>query len=264
MKSLEDTTYAMLAEAAEVLASRRAIPIEIGELCRELGVAIRRAPVGRARALLVDAKKNPKILLPARDHLSDNYSPWERFLIAHELGHLVLHRKNVPKPLSPSEYWRTESCCDAFARWLLIPEAQFGKFGKRAANTAAQRLNFTRYLETTAAVNWAAAAMRVADWHSDVAFLHLRPEDECTLKVYFSSTRKELHRRISTKEPLVQVLRHCARGPLETISPTLLGCFPSLAGASSSVASCGSEDFRLAIIFATADKTIRDGRRRAA
>jgi len=266
MRNLETDIYARLMEAAEGLASLRGIPLDIGELCRLLGVAVGRTRIGHARALLVDAKKNPKILLPPADQAPEKYTPWERFLIAHELGHLVLHHRSVPKPQGPGEYWKTEQLCDAFARWLLIPESRFGELGKRAANTAAQRLNFVRYLESKTEVNWAAAAMRVTDWHPNVIFLQLRRESERTLKVCFSSTRKELNRKIAITEPLAAVLiSHRTKDTVEALAADVLECFPSVSGASSCVVMRGPKDFRLAAVFdPRAEAILVDNRDRGA
>jgi len=251
MKDLGTETYALLMKAAETLASRGRIPLDIGELCHFLGVSVRRAQIGRARALLVDARKNPKILLPPADRTPEEYTPWERFLIAHELGHLMLHRQNVPKPQGPSEYWKTEKFCDAFARWLLIPESRFGRLGRGAAGSAAQRLGLAGYIERTAQVNWAAAAMRVSDWHPDSVFFQLWRRQDGGLRVNFSSNRKEVGRKISPDAPLVRTL---AAGSLndhdKDLKTRLAESLPSVKGVISCAAIGGQNGFRLAAVLA--------------
>jgi len=235
-------------EIAEALAVGRSIPLPIVDLCQDLGVEIHRSQTGRARALLVDAKNNPKVLLPLRDKGPAEFTLWERFLIAHELGHLVLHHQGVAKPKNPSEYWKTERLCDAFARWLLVPESRFGELGRQEARTAAHSLNLTRYLESNAGINWAGAAMRVTDWHCDVTFLQLRRELGNTLKVCFCSTPKEIGRKIPISDPLATALvNRGGKRTLEALPAELLGCFPSLSEVSSCVMMGSLTDFRLAV-----------------
>lgn len=258
MIRLEPENYVFLMNAAEKLASRRAIPLSIAELCDELGVKIERAATGRARALLVDAKKGPRILLQNRDRADEGYTAWERFLIAHELGHLVLHHKGVPKPKKPGEYWEVEVLCDAFARRLLAPESRFGSLGRSAENTAVQRLNLARYIERTAQITWAAAAMRVSDWHPSAIFFHLRREDDGSLKVAFSSTRKEMGRKISTDAPLAKALVGASPGNrLKILEPGLLESLPSVSEAHSCAVMGSQNDFRLVAVLAQPNKTVR-------
>lgn len=258
MIELERENYVFLMDAAERLASRRAIPLSIAELCDELGVKIERGATGRARALLVDAKKEPRILLQIRDRAAERYTAWERFLIAHELGHLVLHHKDIPKPKKPGEYWEVEGLCDAFARRLLAPESRFGNLGRSAENTPVQRLNLARYIERAAEITWAAAAMRVSDWHPSAVFFHLRREDGGQLKVAFSSTRKEMGRKISTDAPLAKALVGASPGNRISILETgLLEPLPSVRQAYSCAVMRGQNDFRLVVVLDQNNKTVR-------
>jgi Zn-dependent peptidase ImmA (M78 family) len=250
MMRRQNENYVFLLEAAEKLASRRLIPLPVAQLCNELGVKIERGETGRARALLVDAKKVPKILLRIRNHGDKNYTPWERFLIAHELGHLVLHHGDVPKPTKPGEYWETESLCDAFARRLLAPESRFGSLGRRAEDTPIQRLNLARYIERTAEITWAAAAMRVSDWHPSAVFFELRWDDRGNLRVAFSSTRKEMGRKISGQMPLAKALLRNRLGKcMESLETRLLEPLPSVSQARGcAVMPQAGESVRLVVI----------------
>jgi Zn-dependent peptidase ImmA (M78 family) len=239
-----------LMDAAEKLASKRGIPLPIAKLCGELGVKIERTATGRARALLVDAKKNPRILLRVQNRLDERYTPWERFLIAHELGHLVLHHRDFPRPQEPGDYWETERLCDAFARRLLAPESRFGHLARGAENTPAQRLNLARYIERTAEITWAAAAMRVSDWHPTAVFFHLKTEDDGNLKVAFSSTRKEMGRKIVLNTLLAKALLEIAPpDELKILEPDLLQSLPSVSQARSCAAMRTQNHFRLVAVL---------------
>jgi Zn-dependent peptidase ImmA (M78 family) len=43
--------------------------------------------------------------------------------LAHELGHILLCERYGWNPLTGSEYYKCEDCCDRFAAHLLVPEA---------------------------------------------------------------------------------------------------------------------------------------------
>ena len=45
----------------------------------------------------------------------------ERFIVAHELAHLLMLRHGVSRPASDQEYWILEEVCDRLATRLLVP-----------------------------------------------------------------------------------------------------------------------------------------------
>ena len=50
-------------------------------------------------------------------------TPYERFTIAHELGHYVLMRDTTFRATREAEYWLGEDLCNRFASHLLIPDS---------------------------------------------------------------------------------------------------------------------------------------------
>lgn len=109
--------------AAEVLAMHRidpVPPIDVRRLARAMGVEsiTRESMVEDGR--LEHRPGNTRIFLSA-----DSHPARERFTLAHELGHLLLARPDVPltarrlQPAMSSE----ERFCDAFAAALLMPVA---------------------------------------------------------------------------------------------------------------------------------------------
>ena len=153
---------------AEQLRNSMSMPIPIRQICRELGVvSVCRSRIQSAPAILVDAASKPKVLLytsalgAGTGH--EAFTSWERFAIAHELGHLVLYRAKGPIPAGPSEYWQIEALCDAFARRLLVSDAEVRTARESVADTAVQRMQLSSRIALRARIPWSAAAHRVGE-----------------------------------------------------------------------------------------------------
>lgn len=240
-----------LMEAAPILSASSSIPVNVSQLCKCLGVEIRRAKTGRAHALLVDWKLAPKIFLPFQEAHKAEYTAWERFLIAHELGHLVLNRANVPNPDGAGEYWQLESLCDSFARRLLIPDLIFRPLYKRLEKTPIQALNFSRYIERTAMVTWPAAALRLADWNPDIFLLRcLVDTTERSGRVNFSTlpNRREQGRML-TKGALAAFSGIPIQKPVSASPPELGSWIPSIKSARlAALARISASEIRVAAV----------------
>jgi hypothetical protein len=176
-----DQYQSALYESASKLRGGSQTPIPLRPICRQLGVCgIRRDKLDGAKSLLVDASVKPVIILNEslmvkRTH-QQKFTKLERFLIAHELGHLVLHQLGAKNPSGQSEYWKLEKLCDAFARRLLIPDdAVEVAAGDCAGLTAIERLKFTLQLIKSCRVPWSVGAHRLADVNSAVIFLRVDP-----------------------------------------------------------------------------------------
>jgi len=186
----------LLHAAAASLSSKKQLPVRLRPLCRELGVAgIKRSNLDTASALLVDASSKPKILINSAKvgtgRGADSFTPWERFLIAHELGHLILHRNKVPSPSGVSEYWKMEVLCDEFAQRLLIPELVANEEVSRNREDARKCLTFVLDIAKLARVPWFIAASRLADWDDNVAFFRLIQHEEGGYKVVLSTLKRK-------------------------------------------------------------------------
>jgi hypothetical protein len=177
-----------LKEAALNLSGDKRLPIPVTEITDSLGVKISRAKAdGRTKGHLLLTVPGPEIVLPwANNGTSTQYTSWERFIIAHELGHIVLDRTCDSRPLGKSEYWQHEELCDTFARWLLLP-SWVSKVVAGSRRTPSQRLNLCQHLKHTADVPWRAAAFRISEWDPTTRFLLLQKKDNRGFKVAMST-----------------------------------------------------------------------------
>ena len=116
--------------------------------------------------------------LPEGALTADGFTTWERFLVAHELGHFFLSQFKVPKPLGSREYWNTERVCDKFARQLLLPSREVSQVVTVAGDSTKDLLSATLHLHTKWAVPWPVAAFEVADYAKTVHFFRLQSKED--------------------------------------------------------------------------------------
>jgi hypothetical protein len=160
-------------ETAHTLGHTLLRPVAVDSICDNLGIRITRSATNRngvKRAFLLQANNGTQIVLPETSNKSNRFTAWERFLIAHELGHYFLSKLQIAKPLGPKEYWQIEKVCDTFARRLLLPANEVAAIVSIANSSAAELLGATLHLHVNWAVPWAVAAHEVS---------------ECTRTVYF-------------------------------------------------------------------------------
>jgi IrrE N-terminal-like domain len=166
-----------LCEYATNLAANSSCPIALRPICRQMGVhGIRRERLSEAKSILVDASSKPVIILRTEHGRVGNtvpFTPRERFLIAHELGHLVLRKLGAKNPSGQSQYWKVERLCDAFSRRLLMPDRTLSSLVKEEHPNPVDRLHQTQELLRRCRVPWSIAAMRVADVSTDTTFLRV-------------------------------------------------------------------------------------------
>jgi hypothetical protein len=137
-------TYQQIAEAAERCLAQThpasTIPVPIEDMI-DVGYRIDLVPTPNLEARFSTVAYITRDLREIRvDDFVFNRQPYRlRFSIAHELGHLVLHRniytqmtfttpdewKTAMESLGQAEYKRLESQADRFAGLLLVPPAQF-------------------------------------------------------------------------------------------------------------------------------------------
>jgi len=188
----------LLCDAVVDLSHDRPFPLRLRPICFELGVAsVKRSDLDGAASILVDASSRPTILIntaiAGTGRERDPFTPWERFLVAHELGHLLLHRSKFPNPNGKSEYWQTEAICDDFARRLLIPDAVMIETISGDPGRASNRLILASEIARLARVPWSTSASRLAGWEkSRIAFFRVVQHERGGYKVV-SSTLK--HKR---------------------------------------------------------------------
>jgi hypothetical protein len=118
-----DASRQQLAEQAEQLARGLALPVDVLEVADRLGVSVEvRARRGRRDGGVSRTTEGLRVVLFRAADTATPFSPRERFTLAHEYAHVLLHREGVRGPTTRSEYWQTEGVCHEFAGRLLIPD----------------------------------------------------------------------------------------------------------------------------------------------
>lgn len=192
-----------LKEAAMQLSDSTIMPVDVDVLCNRLNVRISRSNPTHRGAILVRKRGMVEIQLPQRKRDKGKYSFFERFMITHELGHLLLEKKFDVTPLGRSEYWQHEDLCHLFARVVLMPDDFMKRKMLNTLCTPLQRLGLTISLNNLAMVPWPTSAFRVADFDDKIVFLGVKinPSDieGQSFYVNFSTlpNRKERGRRLS-------------------------------------------------------------------
>jgi IrrE N-terminal-like domain len=145
------------------LVAPRALPLNLSDVCKAVGVALRfepasgKAPGGTYRfeggsaEIVVRLRDPAAALLDARD----------RFTLAHELGHHCLRLLGAPAPRRRAEYWRHEELCNLFAASLLVPDYVVDELPE--PSTAAQLGALIATVASEAGVSAETAARRIAD-----------------------------------------------------------------------------------------------------
>ncbi len=181
-----------LFESVPKLTQGSRFPVRLRPICRQLSVhGIRREKLQGSKSLLIDARVKPIIIINSSRTVApapnNSFTSWERFLIAHELGHLVLQQHGAKNPSGPSEYWKLEQICDAFARRLLIPDEFVTRISEEAGKSAIERLRATFLVAKQCTVPWSAAALRLTEEHEGAVFFQLVPVSTGGFKVLVST-----------------------------------------------------------------------------
>ena len=190
--------------------SRASHPVALRRICQQLGVrGIRREKLKDAKSLLVNAPADPIIILNSDQDLREKpFTNWERFLIAHEVGHLILHQRGAKPPSGRSEYWKLENLCDSFACQLLIPDEILDEIANSFRCQAVDRLKATLFIAAKCHVPWSAAALRMSDSYPDGAFFRLTemPNDGFKVVVSTCPNRQGIGQRIKPGSLLCHAL----------------------------------------------------------
>jgi hypothetical protein len=247
---------AILSDTASRLTGDFEMPISVRAVCQTLDIRVRRHPNIRA-AVLVNVGDAPEVLLPARaqsarstvreGHIipspnrydQSSQESWERYVVAHELGHYVLFRERLGKPLGSSEYWIQEELCDSFARWLLLPQKAIENLyrtrelvvGRSSPERASEvALELAREIKRIGRVPWHIAANRISDRLEGIGFMTIRAHNNDRLRVVVSTLprRKEIGRFVSKSSGFGQVLDQQRKAQVAPIGCSLFDAFPSL------------------------------------
>jgi uncharacterized protein DUF955 len=214
---------ATLRQAADWLVAGGEFPIDVLRVCAKLGVAVgRSATVPERKAKIVSSDSGARILLgPGRLADTLELTGWDRFLIAHELGHLILYKEHNAKPLGESEYWKHERLCDSFAHWLLIPACKAHEAAAVREPTASARLAASCGLERSGRVPWPVAASAISEVDENVVFFKVADLDKPHLRVRFStlSNKKGIHTKVDRASPAGKALLAIPlRNPIQEVN----------------------------------------------
>jgi hypothetical protein len=176
----DDLYKSTLYRAAREITGALSVPINIEQICQRLKISIKRRNDLQGKALLEDTPSGLRISLPAR-----NNPLFERFMIAHELGHFILRQELSVAPLGASEYWRHEVLCHYFAQLVLLPDHYIQPLITGAKLNVGDLLSLSDTLSKHAHVMWITAAYRITDICPEFVFLDLRIQRQTQGPPYF-------------------------------------------------------------------------------
>jgi Zn-dependent peptidase ImmA (M78 family) len=192
-----------LRQNADCLTGKNKGSVNVLSVCEKLGVQVSRSlDVQRYKAQICRREGKPIILL-SNNACRPNLTPWERFLVGHELGHFVLYTQHNARPLGENEYWKHERLCDAFACWLLLPAVALDEKLSNSLHDVVSLLGISCQLAAEKRVPWTAAAHAMSERVTGAAFFKIGDLLTPQLKVRFSSlpNKKGIHRRVHRDSP---------------------------------------------------------------
>ncbi|MCF7810968.1 ImmA/IrrE family metallo-endopeptidase [bacterium] len=166
-----------IVQIAESYSVEAGFPVDLKLVRKKIGLSARFSNDIKERALLVRKKdRREEILINRNLGIEPSKRGFIRYIIAHEIGHMVLLRSGIEHHFINSEYWAHEYLCDSFAGKLLIPDEQFSIIYNKSDNSAIQRLSQTKRLALSARVNWATAAYRISCFDPATVFLEIKSD----------------------------------------------------------------------------------------
>jgi hypothetical protein len=156
-------------------------PVQVRRLLKDLGIELEKRVIDgsrRDRNAFVQrsgSKAGYKIVLLREDATPSPLTSRERFVLAHELAHVLLEMSQRPRPTSKGDYWQIERLCDDFAGRLLIPESIVLETEIKDPSSALAGL---RMISDKCKVSIRTAAHRLAASRPSLAFLEARPKQK--------------------------------------------------------------------------------------
>jgi len=148
---------------AQQLSASLALPIDLDAVCSGLGIGLRfESSDSRRRGALREHEGSMEIVVTRNHNRSSRIKGYERFTIAHELGHYFLLREADARPRRDAEYWLHEELCNRFASTLLIPPKAFE--GARDPATAQELAALVNGVATRTGVTAEPAARAVVSY----------------------------------------------------------------------------------------------------
>ncbi len=198
-------------------------PIPIARVCYDIGLDIVRDPelghFGAEIRLGGLSYRRPKIALPANSpgrHSTVRGDAFERFCIAHELGHYLIFKDFGIIPTPGKEYWKHEDLCERFARAILMPKDYLIGLLQALATTSDDLLLLAAGVAQSAKVSpWIQAATAISELEPSYVFICLRgTQQPASLKIASTSlpnrqgmgTRRGMGTQIKASDPAFNLI----------------------------------------------------------
>ncbi len=229
-------------------------PWDVEKLCHRMGVQLRQGD-DRVKPMLVLSATSPIVIVPGKNRGANGR--FEKFRIAHELGHLLLLRELGITPTGRSEYWKHERLCDWFAWQLLLPAHVVEPELERVSATAEQLFGFTKALAGRYHVNWKTAAHRISELKREAIFLAIIPcSHERSLVKYSSAQNQKFQRSILPKSAILTYLAcHYRATKTVALNPEEIFTLNSLGNLDSCAAAWCTSELRVALIESQAPQS---------
>ncbi len=158
---IERDQWEWLRAAATRLSLQSGIPVDLKGLLRQLRIDLERSTSGAPTILTKPSPRSYKIVLAgSRAGSREELSSGDRFAVAHEIGHVLLDYEFGFRPTNRRHYHAAETLCNAFASWLLVPDASLEEV---RIKSWAELPRVIQRIHVSHAVPLATAAHRVAD-----------------------------------------------------------------------------------------------------
>ena len=156
--------------AAELSQSRW--PVDVEDVARTLGIRVEViAESGSQPAAHLSMRGRPTIAIRTSAFADPHKDNFNRFSIAHEIGHWIIWRRFGLLPARNGEYWEHERLCNEFAANLLVPITILSRHLQTLHQRRVHPLHYPRSVAVAAEVSWQVAARSIAaipdcaDWY---------------------------------------------------------------------------------------------------
>jgi hypothetical protein len=157
---------------ARDLVKNERVPVDLHRICNDLHADIVTIPA-TSKPSVERTDRRAQIRLPRRGkQSSDDYNSWQRFVIAHELAHLILDRAGQVSTYDRSDYWKAEEVCNRFAGNLLLPDhALQPLLTDLGVASCSSLVEFIPKIAQRACVMWETVAYRISELNRSFDFL---------------------------------------------------------------------------------------------
>ena len=152
----------VFAKAEKELNPSNAWPVDISAVLEYLGIRLELtcgSDLKAAAHLVINDR--PSIVIRSKGTEHPLMNGFNRFSIAHEIGHWIIWRRFGLLPQDKSEYWAHERLCNEFAAKLLLPTEALSSFLETLVERGVHPLHFPRNVASAGQVSWHVAARSI-------------------------------------------------------------------------------------------------------